>query len=56
MKRQLRVTGNEDINKIVWEWFVSARARNLPISGTMLQHQVREVAGKLGKEDFSHFL
>jgi hypothetical protein len=29
MKRKLKKTGNKDINKIVWDWFVSARAKKL---------------------------
>jgi hypothetical protein len=28
MKRKLKKTGNEDINKILWDWFVSARQKN----------------------------
>jgi hypothetical protein len=27
MKRKLKKTRNEDINEIVWHWFVSARAK-----------------------------
>jgi hypothetical protein len=26
-----RETGNEEISEIMWEWFVSARARNFAI-------------------------
>jgi hypothetical protein len=29
MKRKLKETGNKDINGIVWDWFVSDRAKNL---------------------------
>lgn len=29
---------NEDMNKIVWEWFVSVRARNLRTSGPEDMH------------------
>ena len=31
-----RLTGNEDINEAVWEWFVAICAKNLPISGPVL--------------------
>jgi hypothetical protein len=43
---------NEDITKIVWEWFVSVRSRNFGISGTMIQEHAKEVAEKLGKSEF----
>lgn len=36
MKRKLRKTGNEEINELIWEWFVNDRSRNLPISGHIL--------------------
>jgi hypothetical protein len=50
MKRKLKETGNEDINKIAWDWFVSARAKEFSVSGPMLQQKVKEVADKLGKK------
>jgi predicted DNA-binding protein YlxM (UPF0122 family) len=28
IKRELKKTANEDVNEIVWEWFVSVRAKN----------------------------
>jgi hypothetical protein len=37
----------------VWELFVSVRARNLPISGTMIQEHAKEVAKKLGRSEFN---
>jgi hypothetical protein len=52
IKRKLMKTGNEDINEIVWEWFVSARSRNFRIYGTMKQEHAKEVAEKLGKSGF----
>ncbi|GBN50644.1 hypothetical protein AVEN_125252-1 [Araneus ventricosus] len=51
-KRKIRKTVNEEINETVWEWFVDARSRNLPISGPMLQAQDKDIAEKLGKTDF----
>lgn len=41
------MTGNEKINEAVWEWFVAARAKNVPISGPILQAQALEVAKSL---------
>lgn len=51
-KRKLRQTGNEDINKILLEWFLDARTRNLPISGPILQTQAKIIAKRLQKNDF----
>jgi len=36
IKRQLKKTENEDVNEIVWEWFVSVRAKNHRVSGPMV--------------------
>jgi hypothetical protein len=33
MKRKANVTGNEEINAVVWEWFTNARSKNIHISG-----------------------
>jgi hypothetical protein len=52
MKRKLKKTGNEDINEIVWDWFVSARAKKISVSEPMLQQKAKEVADTLGKTDF----
>ncbi|GBL77384.1 hypothetical protein AVEN_233348-1 [Araneus ventricosus] len=48
----MRRTADEEINEIVWEWFVDARARNLPISEPILQAQAKDIAEKLGKTGF----
>ncbi|GBN07022.1 hypothetical protein AVEN_253769-1 [Araneus ventricosus] len=45
-------TANEEINEIVWEWFLEAKSRNMPISGPILQDQAKDIAEKLGKTDF----
>jgi hypothetical protein len=34
----------------VWDWFVSARAKEISFSGPMLQQKAKEVADKLGKK------
>lgn len=47
--RKGRVTGNEKINKAVWEWFIAARAKNLPISDPKLKSKARAVAERLQK-------
>ncbi|GBN44737.1 hypothetical protein AVEN_113125-1 [Araneus ventricosus] len=53
-KRKMRETVNEEINDIVWEWFVDARSRNLPISEPISQAQAKDIAEKLGKLIFMH--
>jgi hypothetical protein len=43
IKGKLRKTGNENIDEIVWEWFVSSRARNFQIHGPMIQEHTNEI-------------
>ena len=38
-QRSARKTGNEEINKLIWEWFKDINRRKLPISGHMLQEK-----------------
>ena len=35
-KRQNKATGNDDINKIVWEWFKNATSRRINLSGPLI--------------------
>lgn len=51
-KRKIRKTGNEEINRILYEWFLDARSRNLPISGPLLKTQAKLIAERLGNSDF----
>jgi hypothetical protein len=37
MIRKLKETGSEDINKILWDRFISARAKKCSLSGPVLQ-------------------
>ena len=46
-----RITGNE-INNAVWEWFIAARAKNVPVSGPFLQAEALAVAKKLNITTF----
>ena len=47
MKRQKRVTPNDDINELTWRWFQDASARRAEISGPMIQEQARVFAESL---------
>ena len=51
-KRKLQKTGNEDVNIICWEWFQTARAQNIPLSGPMLQEKALSYAKELGNAEF----
>ncbi|XP_070573829.1 tigger transposable element-derived protein 4-like [Ptychodera flava] len=42
----------EEINDLTWTWFQQARAKNIPISGPMLQEKGLSFAASLGVEDF----
>ncbi len=50
-KRQ-KICPNEQVNKILFKWFIDARNKNLPISGPMLQEQGKQIASKLENSDF----
>jgi hypothetical protein len=52
MNRKALVTRTEEINKVVWEWFTSARSKNIHISGPMAQNEALVVAKSLGYYQF----
>jgi hypothetical protein len=52
MKRKAKVTGNEEINEVVWEWFTNATSKNIRISGPMVQSEALAVARSLGNGQF----
>ena len=37
-------------NELVYEWFIAQRAKNIPVSGPILQTYARKVAQELGDE------
>jgi hypothetical protein len=39
-----KITGNEEINKLVWEWFTNTRSKNVHITGPMVQSEALAVA------------
>ena len=51
-QRSARKTGNEGINKLIWEWFKDMSRRKLPISGPMLQEKALQFAKDLGNTEF----
>jgi hypothetical protein len=52
MKRKAKVTGNEELSEIVWEWFTNARSKNIHISGPMGQSEALAVARSLRNDQF----
>ena len=42
----------EDINEKIFAWFQGARARNIPISGPVIQAKALEIAKSLGNAEF----
>ena len=48
-----RTAGYDDLNKLVWEWFTTARADNIPMSGRMIQEQALLYGAELGHKGFS---
>ena len=52
-KRQnLRKTGNEEINSLIYEWFRAARSKNVPVSGPLIQEKTKLFAEELGIDTF----
>ena len=52
-KRQnLRKTGNEEINSLIYEWFRAARSKNVPVSRLLIQEKAKLFAEKLGIDTF----
>ena len=50
---KVRKTGYEELDRVVWEWFTRARAKNIPVSGRLIQERAVMYASELGIERFS---
>ncbi|XP_041376563.1 tigger transposable element-derived protein 4-like [Gigantopelta aegis] len=51
-KRQRKLTGNEDINILVWKWFQDATARRINVSGPLIKEKTLKFAEDLGIASF----
>ena len=51
-KRRRYVTGNEDVNKLTYEWFNDAVSRRINVTGPLLQTKALKFAEDLGNESF----
>ena len=50
--KRFRTSNIDDINTNVWQWFVAARFKIIPISGPIVQTQALKVAKELGQSEF----
>ena len=41
-----------EVDKLVWDWYCLARAKNIPVSGRMIRQQARKYSLKLGHDGF----
>lgn len=51
-RKKLRTSNYEDVDKAVLRWIHDMRTRNVPLNGPMLQQKAREIALRLGCDDF----
>lgn len=51
-KRKIRKTGNEDVNKLCWEWFQDAIARRFIVTGPLLKEKALKFAQDLENDEF----
>ncbi|XP_054629702.1 tigger transposable element-derived protein 4-like [Dunckerocampus dactyliophorus] len=51
-KRKVRKTANDELNAILYEWFKDSTARQLPVSGPLLQENLKEIATQLQLDEF----
>src|SRR5215469_13766585 len=56
IKRELKKTANEDVNEIVWEWFVSVRAKNHRVSGTTVMKYAKRSLKNWGRLNSKHLM
>ncbi|GBM41458.1 hypothetical protein AVEN_130927-1 [Araneus ventricosus] len=49
---KFRKTETSEIDEVVIKWFRSARTKNIPINGVLLQEKAREVGRTLGLDTF----
>ena len=52
VRRITKSTNYDEINSAMFECFVSARAKRIPISGPLIEAEALETAKKLGKHNF----
>jgi hypothetical protein len=51
IKGKAKVTDNEEINEVVWEWFTNATSKNIHFSGPMVQSEALAVDKSLRNDE-----
>lgn len=52
-KRSFFKTEGFNIDKLIYEWFVKARSKNIPLSGPIIRSKAKEVAEQLNYQNFN---
>lgn len=52
-RKRLKACVNDDIDKAMFMWVTTARAKNIPLSGSLIREKAKEFAAALGREEFS---
>ena len=52
-KRRSRVTGNEETNRLVWDWYNAQKDLGIRVTGPMLQREARSIARTLEISNFA---
>jgi len=52
-KRRPRITGNEEINSRVWDWYKAQKSAGIHVTGPMKQQEALRIAGDLGITNFA---
>ena len=50
MKR-LKISANEDVNELTWQWFGTGRSKNMIVSGPIIQAKALELASQQNLPD-----
>ena len=52
-RKRIRLSQFDDLERAVYQWFVSVRARDIPVTGPMIQQKAMEYARELGHVQFT---
>lgn len=49
---KVRKVGYDELDEVVWKWFTRARAKNIPVSGRLIQERAVMYAEEIGLDGF----